>query len=69
MSTQCTHTQTTERQGDTYYDTQGHLRVVIHARCANPFCKLYGMTVRTRVEGDDLPQTYTPPFALGGLKP
>jgi hypothetical protein len=69
MTYTCTHESATERQGDTYY-VNGRLRVVIHAKCANPFCVLFGQTVHTRVEGDDLPvKQFRMPPVHRGIKP
>lgn len=67
----CTHDSVTERQGDTY-TVDGHLRVVIHAKCANPFCDRFNLTVRSRTEGDDIPtrqQFRMPPVHIKGIKP
>jgi hypothetical protein len=67
---ECNDCPQTERQGDTYTDGNGRLRVVVFQVCQNPFCPNFHQR-RCKVEGDDMPTRMfrMPPAHYKGVKP
>jgi len=69
MTDTCTHSHTTERQGDTWQDANGYLHTVIYVHCANPGCERYNKVVRVRQTGQDVPFTQAAQTWPVGVKP